>query len=124
MTSWYICSIRMSGRPVDRGFLVVQRLVRAEELLRAPDPGREGVHLVRGVVDRERRARGRGDTELPVQRPRAVMPDPDRDALVVEDLPEVVGVDAVDDERHCATAVLGGGRSDDPDSRDTPEQFE
>ena len=44
-------------------------------------------------------------------------PDPHRHAAVVEHLPDVVGVHAVDDERHGATAVREVPRPDDPHAR-------
>ena len=55
--------------------------------------------------------------EPAVQRPGAVVPDPHGDAGVVEDLPDVVGVDALDDERDGAATVMGVGRADDADPR-------
>ena len=46
------------------------------------------------------------------------MPDPHGDAGVVQHLADVVGVDAVDHERHGAAAVHVLGRTDDPDAVD------
>ena len=63
------------------------------------------------VVERERRARRRGDAETFHDRHRAVMARADGDALAVDDRAEVVGVDAVDDERQHARLVAAPCRS-------------
>ena len=46
-----------------------------------------------------------------------MVPHPHRDAPVVEHLPDVVGVDPVDDERHRAAPVDQVARPDDADAR-------
>ena len=81
------------------------------------DSGRQGVDLVRRVVQRERGPHGGRDAEPAVQRPGAVVADPDRDAVIVEHLPDVVRVHAVDGERHRSPAVHQFGRPDDPHAR-------
>ena len=52
-----------------------------------------------------------------MQRPRAVVADPDGDALVVEHLADVVGVHPLDVEGDRADPVGGVGRADDPHPR-------
>lgn len=51
-----------------------------------------------------------------------MVPDPDGNALVVEDLTEIVRVHAVHDEAHRAAAVDRVGGADDPQTRH-PSQF-
>src|SRR3954463_15683893 len=78
----------------------------SEELSRALERVGELVDLGLRVVDEERGARGRGDAQLLRERLRAVVPGADRDPLLVEELREVVRVDAVDLEREDAAALL------------------
>src|SRR5207253_10769849 len=82
----------------------------AEELLGVPDPVRQGVYLVVGVVHVEGGPGAGLHAQRPVQRPGAVVPGAHRDAELVEYLPHAVRVDAVDLESHRAAAVLGGMR--------------
>src|ERR687886_40903 len=82
-----------------------------------PDAGEgveERVDLTRCGVHGQARARARADAEAPVDRLRAVVPDPDGDAGGVQDLPDVVRVDAVDGHADGAHAVLGAARAQDP----------
>ena len=64
------------------------------------------VDLVKGVVDGERCPRSRGDAESAMQRPRAMVTNPYRHAVVVEHLPDIVRVNAVDYECHWGAAVF------------------
>src|SRR5882757_10525201 len=86
--------------------------VPTEELHRVPNACHETVDLVQRVVHGERRPRRRGDAESPMQRPRAVVTHPYCDAVVIEDLSDVVSVDALDHERHWRAPVLQRLRSD------------
>ena len=70
-------------------------------------PGDEPVDLLGDRVDVETRARRRGNAEARHQRLRAVVACADGDALPVEDLGNVVGVDAVDVERDDPRAAVG-----------------
>src|SRR4051794_12704190 len=72
--------------------------VPAEEPDGALHAGHQPVHLVERVVHGERCSCGGGDPELAMQWPRAVVTHPHGNAFVVEDLADVVGVNAVDDE--------------------------
>ena len=65
----------------------------------------ERVDLAGGGVGGEAGPGARLRLERPVQRPRAVVADPHGDAAVVEHLADVVGVHAVDDERHRSPAL-------------------
>src|SRR6266508_3898530 len=67
----------------------------------------EAVDLFRDGVEVEAGAVRRGDAELGHQRLAAVVPGPDRDALHVEDLRDVVRMDAVEIEREDARPPLG-----------------
>src|ERR1700690_3611506 len=68
----------------------------------------EPVNLLERVVNGERGARGRRDFEKLHDRHRAVMPCPDRDAVLVEDRSEVMGMHARDDEGDETRLVTGG----------------
>eukprot|EP00976_Prorocentrum_cordatum_P078126 1182972-Prorocentrum_minimum.AAC.1 len=57
--------------------------------------GDEGIHLLLGVVDVHRRARGRVHLQVGVQRLRAVVAATDGHAALVQDHGDVVGVDAL-----------------------------
>ena len=60
-----------------------------------------------------------------MQWPGAVVPHPDSDSGIVEDLADIMGVNPVDDECDRARTVLSIGRSDDTDPgtlRETAEQ--
>ena len=71
-----------------------------EEVDGAADTGNQTVHLVECVVDRERGAHRRGDTEAPVQWRGAVVTDPNSHAVVVEHLADIMGVDSLYYESH------------------------
>src|SRR5699024_1330936 len=96
----------------------------SEELLRTSYRPVEGLDLVECVVQRERCPHRGLHTEATVQGPRAVMADAHRDAVVVEHLAHVVGVDTVHHERHRPTAVDGVGGPDDPDPGNPTEGVE
>ena len=75
-------------------------MAHAEHLLHVVEAADQRVDLGRRVVQVERRPRGRRYSEPQVERAGAVVPDPHGDAVhVVEDLPDVVGVDALQRER-------------------------
>ena len=82
-------------------------------------PSRELVELLARVEAGQRGARGGRDPEAVHDRLCAVVARPDRDPLVVEDRPHVVGVDAVEDEGEDARLLPRG--ADDPQARDLPE---
>src|SRR5215469_7657417 len=67
-----------------------------EEPLRLAYSLGQRVDLVEGVVQVERGPGAGLDAERPVQRPGAVVPGPDGDAVLVEHLADVVRVHAVD----------------------------
>ena len=97
MTSWYI----------ESSFTASHHHPSAEEVpyvLQAVD---QGVDLGRRGVQIERRSRGRRNSVPQADRPRAVVADPDRDALLVEDLAHVVRVDVAEREGDRGAAVLG-----------------
>src|SRR5690242_14905997 len=104
MTSWYIeSSFTVSARPsAEEVPYVLQALDQCVDL------GRSGVQI-------ERRSRGRGNSVPQADRPRAVVADPDRDALLVEDLAHVVRVDVTEREGDGRAPVLGRARADDPE---------
>src|SRR5690606_7345760 len=86
-----------------------------EHLLNVMEAAHQGVDLARGVVQIERRPCGRRYSEAQVERPGAVVADAHRDAeLVVEDLADVVRVDALQRERHRAAAHLHRVGADEP----------
>ena len=60
--------------------------------------------------------------EAAVDRLGAVVPDPDGDTGGVEDLADVVRVDAVDDDADRADPVLRGRRAEDADAGDLRER--
>src|SRR5262245_20992271 len=71
---------------------------RAEDPLRGADAIGQTVDVVEVVVDREAGARRGRHVEPLHHRLRAVMAGADSDARAVEDLREVVRMDAIDDE--------------------------
>src|SRR5690242_9718444 len=110
MTSWYIeSSFTFPASP------------SAEEVpyvLQAVD---QSVDLAGRGVQVERRSRGRRNSVPQADRTGAVVPDPDGDALLVEDLAHVVRVDVAQRERDRGAAVLGRGGADDPEVGDLRE---
>src|SRR3954452_16175750 len=107
MTSWYIESsftvpVRPSAEEVPYVLQAVDQNV---------DLGRRGVQI-------ERRSRGRGNSVAEADGPRAVVPDTDRDALLVQDLAHVVRVDVAQGEGDRRAPLLGRGRADDPEVGD------
>src|SRR5918996_4131689 len=101
MTSWYIeSSFTVSARPSAEEVPYVLQTVD-----QSIDLGRRGVQI-------ERRSRGRRNSIAEADRPCAVVADPDRDALLVEDLAHVVRVDVAQREGDGRSAVLGRGRAD------------
>src|SRR3954468_24175909 len=105
MMSWYIDSSCISCASH-----------RSEELLGRANSVGEGVDVVVAGVHVERRPRGGRNPVPPDDRPRAVVPHPDGDAVVVEYLPDVVRVDAVDGEGDRSPAGHGVGRADHGDA--------
>src|SRR6266576_6564811 len=89
-----------------------------EEPLRLAYSLGQRVHLVQGVVQVERGPGAGLDAERPVQWPGAVMPGPDGDAMLVEDLADVVWVHAVDLEGDRGPPVGRRRRSEDPHAID------
>jgi MFS family permease len=75
------------------------------------EPVDEPLHVARRVVHGERRARRRRYAELSHQRLRAVVAGADTDALATEDLPDVVGMGALERERHERAPVRRGKRA-------------
>src|SRR5579871_6457409 len=129
MISWYISSSFITpSRTPSRGLMfhcVLFHCVSeghvsgdAEELLRVPDPVRKGVDLGVRVVEVEAGPVGCLAAEGAVQRPRAVVPGPDRDAKLVKHLADVVRVHALNVERYRAAAVLGGKWAEDAQAGD------
>src|ERR687889_787111 len=103
MISWYMFSSCISGSTSHS----------SEELLGRANSVGEGVDVVVAGVHVERGAGGRRDAVAPHDGPGAVVPHPDGDAQVVEDLTDVVRVDAVDGERDRSPAGHGVRRADD-----------
>src|SRR3954454_13158052 len=111
MTSWYI----------ESSFTVLSSRPSAEEVpyvLQAVD---QSVDLGLRGVQIERRSRGRRNSVAEADRPRAVVADPDRDALLVEDLAHVVRVDVAEREGDRGAPLLGRRRADDPEVGDFEE---
>src|SRR5215217_51367 len=111
MISWYIDSSCISG-PTSH---------RSEELLGRANSVGQGVDVVVAGVHVERGAGGGRDAVAADDGPRAVVPDADGDAVVVEDLADVVRVDAVDGEGDGAASGDGVGRADHGDAGDLGE---
>src|SRR4051812_15738404 len=107
MMSWYIDSSCISCASH-----------RSEELLGRPNSVREGVDVVVAGVHVERRPGGGRHAVATDDGPRAVVPDPDGDAEVVQHLADVVRVDAVDGEGDRAATGHGVGRADHGDAGD------
>src|SRR5690242_3236870 len=102
MTSWYMeSSFTVSARPsAEEVPYVLQSVDQSVDL------GRRGVQI-------ERRSRGRRNSVPQADRAGAVVADPDRDALLVEDLTHVVRVDVTEREGDRRAPVLGRGRAND-----------
>src|SRR4029453_8804470 len=108
MISWYMFSSCISGSTSHR----------SEELLGRPNSVGQRIDVVVAGVHVERGPGGRRDAVAADDGPRAVVPHADGDAAVVEDLADVVGVDAVDGEGDRSPARDGVRRPDDGDARD------
>src|SRR3990170_2607359 len=106
MTSWYIES--SFTIPASSSAEEVPYVLQAVD--QCVDLGRRGVQI-------ERRSRGRRNSVPQADRPCAVVADPYRDALLVEDLAHVVRVDVTQCERDRRATLLGRRRADDPDVR-------
>ena len=101
--------------------LVHHRLEDAADVEQRVD---QAVDLVAGVVDGEARP-GRGRHAEPLhQHLGAVVPGPYGDAVAVEDLGDVVGVDAVHREGDDSAAVVARGRSEDGQAGHLCDPFE
>src|SRR5215510_15966471 len=107
MISWYSDSSCIS--PPSR---------HLEEPLRLAYSLGQRVHLVEGVVQVERGPGAGLDAERPVQRPGAVVPGPDGDAVLVEYLADVVRVQPADLEGDRGPPALRRRRPEDPDAVD------
>src|SRR5215469_5461886 len=117
MISWYMSSSCIVPS-VTLSRYTLFRCLCPEELLGVADPVRQGVYLADRVVHVERRPVGRLAAERAVQRPRAVVAGPDRDAELVEHLADVVRVHALDLERDRPAAAVGVQRPEDAHARD------
>src|SRR3954462_4725566 len=105
MISWYMFSSCISGSTSHS----------SEELLGRANSVGEGVDVVVAGVHVEGRPRRRRDPVAPDDGPRAVVPHPDGDAVVVEDLAHIVRVDALDGEGDRSPAGHGVRRADHRD---------
>src|SRR5918997_6617383 len=110
MISWYIDCNCISGDP--RGWC------DTEESLGFPDAVGQGVDVVVTRVHVEGGPRRGGDAVAAHHRPGAVVADPHLDAEVVEDLADVVRVDALHGEGDRSPAGDGVGRADHRDTGD------
>jgi len=95
-----------------------------EQFSRVVDGLDKRVDFVGRVIDVEGCPGRRGDAEFVVQRLGTVVAGPDSNGGVVEHLREVVGVDALDVERHQATTLFAGGRAVDLDIVELREPVE
>ena len=87
----------------------------------AGDGIEESIDVVDGVVQGRARTHGCRDAVTAVQRRRAVVTDPHRDAARVEELAGVVRVDALDVERPEAHALRARRVAEQADARDLRE---
>src|SRR3954470_16170267 len=108
MISWYMLSSCISGSTSHR----------SEELLGRANSLGQGVDVVVAGVHVERGAGGRRHAVPPDDGPGAVVPHAHGDAVVVENLTDVVRVDALDGERDGSPAGNGVGRADHRDAGD------
>src|SRR6266567_1697754 len=122
MISWYMSSSCIVPSVTRSGYPVFRRLC-PEELLGVADAVGQGVDLGVRVVEVEARPVGCLAAEGAVQRPRAVVTRPDRNAELVEYLADVVRVHALDLERDGSAAVLRGQRPEDADALDLAERL-
>src|ERR1700722_6570714 len=109
MISWYIdssCICFLSGKHCLPRLRQLRSRRLAEETLSVPDTFRQGIYLGGGVVDIEACPGAGLHAERPVQRPRAVVPGPYRDAKLVENLAHIVRMDSVHLERDGTAPVL------------------
>ena len=79
-----------------------------KHLLDLADTGDERVDLVLGGVDAERRASGSRDAITDAHRTCAVVPGPHGDAVLIQQLGDVMRVDALEGERDRRPAVDRG----------------
>ena len=84
----------------------------------------QAVDLLAGVVDGEAGPGGRGDAEAVHEQLGAVVAGADRDAVAVEDLGDVVGVDALELEGDGADAVGAARRAEDAQAGDLGEALQ
>ena len=115
------CGLELAEVP--RALVVVEDVVAVEVVHQAVTARRprarpssavdERVDVGGLVVDADARARGRADAEAAHQRLRAVVAGADADAVAVDQLGDVVRVDALDREGGEPAAPLGLGRADD-----------
>src|SRR5258708_283123 len=111
MISWYIDCSCISPALLAPGLYPEEPLDDVQALDEGVDLGRRGVQI-------ERRPRGRRNSIPDAHRPRAVVPDADRDALLVQDLADVVRVDVAEHERDRRPALLSRRRADDAEALD------
>src|ERR1035438_130511 len=104
MISWYMDSSCITGPATSDG---------PEEFLRLAHAVGECVDLSKGVVDVEGRAGAGLRAQSAVQRPGTVVAGPHGDAELVQDLSDVMRVNALDDERHRAAAAVRAHRAQD-----------
>src|SRR4051794_770090 len=118
MISWYMLSTLTSSSPptaqMRSGFAGPSLEVTPHVVEAFHQP----VDVVGSAVDVHRRAGGRRDPVAQAGRSRAVMPDAHGNAALVEQLTDVVRVDALQGERDGAAAVFTGRRADDAQSVD------
>jgi MFS family permease len=89
----------MAGVAALTGGLAIRMALQRQHFPNPPESGDQPVHVLRGVVDRERRPRRRRYAELAHQRLRAVMSRANADSFAPEDLADVVRVGACERER-------------------------
>src|SRR5205807_7870039 len=100
MISWYMLSTLISISPLEVTLHVVETFHQA-------------VDVVGGAVDVHGRSGGRRDAVAQAGRAGTVMPDAHSDTALVEQLTDVVRVNARQGERDGAAAVFTGRRPDD-----------
>src|SRR6266571_893254 len=83
------------------------RYLRREDIAGGLDGSDEGVHLFRGVVDVEAGAGCAGDRQRGGEHLTAMVTRPQRDAIVVGDLRQVVRVDTLDRKSNNTAALAG-----------------
>src|SRR3954463_4023347 len=83
------------------------RYLRREDIAGGLDGGDEGVHLFRGVVDVKARPRRARNLQRVGEHLATMVPGPQRDAVIVRDLGEVVWVDSFHRKRYNTAALAG-----------------